>query len=157
MALEEVRYHHDDTVLTGWLARPAGPARGAIVLFPTIMNVNAPMERRAQMLADAGYVALIADFYGQPVADFAASHALAETLRADVRHYRDRIAAAVATLRAHEAAADLPVGAIGFCMGGQAVLELARDGADLDVVVSSTASWRPGARLNLVTRSAPAS
>lgn len=136
MALEEVRYHHDDTVLTGWLARPAGPARGAIVLFPTIMNVNAPMERRAQMLADAGYVALIADFYGQPVADFAASHALAETLRADVRHYRDRIAAAVATLRAHEAAADLPVGAIGFCMGGQAALELARDGADLDVVVS---------------------
>jgi dienelactone hydrolase len=104
--------------------------------FPTIMNVNAPMERRAQMLADAGYVALIADFYGQPVADFAASHALAETLRADVRHYRDRIAAAVATLRAHEAAADLPIGAIGFCMGGQAVLELARDGADLDVVVS---------------------
>jgi dienelactone hydrolase len=61
---------------------------------------------------------------------------MAETLRADVRHYRDRIGAAVATLRAHEAAADLPIGAIGFCMGGQAVLELARDGADLDVVVS---------------------
>ena len=81
-------------------------------------------------------MALIADFYGQPVADFAASHALAETLRADVRHYRDRIGAAVATLRAHEVAADVPIGAIGFCMGGQAVLELARDGADLDVVVS---------------------
>jgi dienelactone hydrolase len=44
--------------------------------------------------------------------------------------------AAVAALRAHPEAANLPLATIGFCMGGQAALELARDGADLVAAVS---------------------
>lgn len=133
-ALEPVAYADRDTALTGWLARPSGPARGAVVVYPTIVNSNAHMERRARMLADAGFVAFIADFYGAPAEDFAAAGELAQVLRADTEHYRTRIAAAVETLRS--LTPDLRLSAIGYCMGGQAVLELARAGTDLAFVAS---------------------
>jgi dienelactone hydrolase len=42
----------------------------------------------------------------------------------------------VAALRQHPAAEGLPLAAIGYCMGGQAALEVARDGADLAAAVS---------------------
>lgn len=122
--------------LTGWLARPVGAARAAIVLYPTIVNANAAMERRAKMLADLGYIVLIADFYGEPVPDFAAAQALAATLRENTAHYRARIGAAIEALRALPECSDLPLAAIGYCMGGQAALEAARDGQPLRAAVS---------------------
>lgn len=136
MALEAVLYRHAGQELTGWLARPDGSPRAAIVVFPTIANFNAPMERRARMLADLGYFAMVADFYGEPVESFEASRPLADKLRADVEHYRGRLAAAVSALRELPGTADLPMLAIGYCMGGQAALEAARDGQDLRAVVS---------------------
>lgn len=134
--LAPLAYAHGDVQLTGWLARPQGAARAAIVLFPTIVNVTPAVERRAAMLADLGYLTLIADFYGEPVADFAASGLLAQKLRADVDQYRGRISAALAALHDLPDAAELPMGAIGYCMGGQAALEAAREGHDLFAAVS---------------------
>jgi dienelactone hydrolase len=131
--LERIGYAHGATALTGWLARPLGVPRAAVVLFPTIANFNAPTERRAKMLADAGYLVLVADFYGVVEGDWMA---LAKELRADPAHYRMRLAAAIAILRAHAEAAGLPMAAIGYCMGGQAALEVARDGQDLRAAVS---------------------
>lgn len=136
MALEPVSYGHANQDLTGWLARPAGPARAAVVVFPTIANFNPPMERRAHMLADLGYLAMVADFYGEPVESFEASRPLAEKLRADVSHYRGRLAAAITALRELPEAAGLPMLAIGYCMGGQAALEAVRDGQDLLAVAT---------------------
>lgn len=133
MKLEQVSYSESGTALTGWLARPSGTPRAAIVVFPTIANFNAPAERRARMLAEAGYLAMVADFYGVADGDW---QALAKDLRADVSRYRSRLAAAVATLRACPEAAGLPMGAVGYCMGGQAALEVARDGQELAVAVS---------------------
>ena len=95
IALEALPYGHGDVALTGWLALPEGAARGAIVIYPTIANVTPAIERRAVMLAEAGFVAMIADFYGQPVPSFEASRPLAEALRADPAHYRARVCAAV--------------------------------------------------------------
>ena len=134
--LARVDYADGGTALTGWLARPAGPARGAILIFPTIANVNPAVERRAQMLAEDGFIALIADFYGAPIADFAEAGRLAEVLRADVDVYRARLTAGLTALRAQAGVLDLPAGAIGYCMGGQAALELARTGADITCAVS---------------------
>ena len=136
MTLEPVSYAHGETALIGWLARPERTPRAAVLVLPTIANANAAMERRARMLADLGYVAMIADFYGEPVPSFEASRPLADKLRADFTHYRARIAAAVVALRAVPDAAGLPMLGIGYCMGGQAALEAARDGQDLLAVVS---------------------
>ncbi|MDE2597597.1 MAG: dienelactone hydrolase family protein [Sphingomonadales bacterium] len=134
--LEPVAYSDRGTPLRGWLARPAGAPRAAIVVFPTIANVTPAIERRAAMLAEAGFVAMIADFYGEPVESFEAARPLAEKLRADVNHYRARLSAALAALRGHPAARGLPLAAVGYCMGGQAALEVARAGDDLALVAS---------------------
>ena len=135
-ALERIEYDDRGTPLTGWMARPGGVPRAAIAVFPTIANVTPAIERRAQRLANAGYLAMIGDFYGEPVTSFEASRPLAEALRRDPLHYRTRLAATIAALRGHEAAKGLPLAAIGYCMGGQAVLELARAGENLSAVVS---------------------
>lgn len=135
-ALEPVAYDHAGTRLTGWLARPVGKPRAAIVIYPTIVNVNPAMERRARMLADEGFLAMIADFYGEPVPDFQTAGPMAATLRADTAFYRARLAAAIATLRARPEAEGLPVAVVGYCMGGGAAIETARDGQDIVAAVS---------------------
>ncbi len=134
--LQPIPYHDGKAALTGWLASPAGQPRAAIILFPTIANANPPMERRAKMLAEAGYLAMIADFYGEKIDSFETAGTLAKTLRADPETFRARLRAGIAALRVHPDAAGLPMAAIGFCMGGQAALEAAQDGADLVAVVS---------------------
>lgn len=131
---ERIPYRDGETELVGLVARPTGPKRGAVVIYPTIMNANAHMERRANMLADAGFVALIADFYGQRVESFEAAAPLAAQLRGDVDLYRNRLRAALGALRHQEP--DLPMAAIGYCMGGQAALEMARCGEDLRLAAS---------------------
>ena len=134
--LEEFAYRDGDLPLTGLLARPEGKARAAVVVFPTIANATPAIEGRAAMLAEAGFIALIADFYGERPNSFEASRPLAEQLRADCDVYRARLAAAVEALRSHPAAAGRPLAAIGYCMGGQAALEVARAGADLILAAS---------------------
>ena len=134
--LEPIPYRDGVTGLTGWLARPVAKARAAILIFPTIANANQAVERRAMMLADAGYLAMIADFYGAPVSNFEAAGALAQKLRDNPETYRARLRAAIGALRAHPDAAGLSMAAIGYCMGGQAALEAARDGAELAAAVS---------------------
>jgi dienelactone hydrolase len=134
MTMEPIAYTHDGVSLTGWLVRPAGPPRGAVVVFPTIRNKTAASEHRAALLAEAGFVVLIADFYGTLTADMAEAQPLAVALRGDVDRYRGRIGAAIATLR--ELAPGLTLSAIGYCMGGQAVLEAARAGEDLALAAS---------------------
>ena len=132
--LERVPYDDRGTALTGCFARPVGFLRGGVVIFPTIVGHNAHMERRAAMLAEAGFAVFVADFYGETPAGFAEAGILAADLRADVDHYRTRLATAVSALRSVMPLARLS--AIGFCMGGQAVLELARAGEDLALVAS---------------------
>lgn len=133
-ALERVDYRDGERPLTGWLAHPATKARAAVVIFPTIANVNPHMRRRAQMLADAGYAAMIADFYGEEVRDFDHASEVATELRIGSDRYRARLSAAIEALRDH--AAGLKLAAIGYCMGGQAALEVARAGEDVAAVVS---------------------
>jgi dienelactone hydrolase len=134
--VETLGYRHGDVALTGVLARPEGSPRAAVVLFPTIMNQKPNARRRLPMLAEAGYLALMADFYGEDPPSREDAHRLGTALREDLAVYRGRIAAAVEALRRHEAAKGLPLAAIGYCLGGQAVLEAARMNLPLEVVAS---------------------
>jgi dienelactone hydrolase len=134
MSVEPLAYEDGGTPLHGTLYRPVGAPRAAIAVFPTILNPTPAVEAKARALAEAGYLAFLADFYGQTPADFPTAVALSAALLADARRYRRRLHAALEALS--RAALGLRQGAIGFCMGGQAVLELARDGADLAVVAS---------------------
>src|SRR6478609_11729597 len=136
MSLEQLHYADGETPLTGLLARPSGTPRAAVLVFPTIMNPTPAVERKAEGLAESGYLALIADFYGERPADFDAARALAAAIRPDPLAYRRRLRAGLRALAGLPGAGGLPLAAIGFCMGGQAALELARDGAPLFAVTS---------------------
>jgi dienelactone hydrolase len=61
---------------------------------------------------------------------------LAAGIRPQPEVFRRRIRQAIAALVSLPEAEGLPLAAIGFCMGGGAVLELAREGAPLETVVS---------------------
>jgi dienelactone hydrolase len=134
--LQPLDYEDDDTWLTGLVARPSGTSRAGVLVFPTIMNPTPAVEAKALRLAEAGYLALIADFYGKRPASFDEARACAAGIRPDPLAYRRRLKAALKALAALPETQGLPLAAIGFCMGGQAALELARDGAPLRAVVS---------------------
>ncbi|MFB0611453.1 dienelactone hydrolase family protein [Aurantiacibacter poecillastricola] len=133
---EPVEYEDGETSLTGHLARPDTPPRAAVLVFPTIMNPTPAVEAKAWELAEAGYLAMIADFYGKAPANFDDARQCAYDIRQTPELYRRRLRAALRALLKVEDAGELPVFLIGFCMGGQAVLELAREGAPVEAAVS---------------------
>lgn len=131
---EPLAYADRPLTLAGRLFRPAGTPRAAVAVFPTIKNATAAVEAKARLLAEAGYLACVADFYGAIPETMEDAYARAQVLTADPAVYRRRLHAVLIALRAE--APGLPQAAIGFCMGGQAALELARDGADLALAAS---------------------
>lgn len=134
--LESLSYADGETTLSGLVVRPEGAARAAIVVYPTIMNATQAVKDKAEALAASGYIALIADFYGKQPSSFDESRQFAAEIRPDPLAYRQRLRAALRALVALDDTRGLPLAAIGFCMGGQAALELARDGVPLHAAVS---------------------
>lgn len=106
-----------------------------MAVFPTFMNITEGVANKARALADGGYTAFVADFYGpESPHDFDSANSAMMRLRADPRAMRTRLRATLTKLA--ELEPGVPQVAIGFCLGGLAVLELARDGADLELVAS---------------------
>ncbi|MGC1271034.1 MAG: dienelactone hydrolase family protein [Croceibacterium sp.] len=134
--LQQLAYDDGDTALTGHVARPQGAPRAAVLVFPTIMNPTPAVTAKAQALAQAGYLAMVADFYGMTPASMDDAREAALAIRETPQAYRHRLKAGLRALATLPEAQGLPLMAIGFCMGGQAALELARDGAPLEVVAS---------------------
>lgn len=130
-----IDYSDGETPLVGHLVRPSGTPRAAVAVFPTFMNITEGVANKARALADAGYTAFVADFYGpESPHDFDSANAAMMRLRADPHAMRARLRATLTKLA--ELEPGVPQVAIGFCLGGLAVLELARDGADLELVAS---------------------
>jgi dienelactone hydrolase len=136
MKLEPLDYEDGEIWLTAQVVRPSGPPRAAVLVFPTIMNSTPAVEIKALKLAEAGYLALIADFYGKRPTTFDEARGWAAEIRPDPLAYRRRLKAALRALAKLPDSQSLRLAAIGFCMGGQAAIELARDGAPLEAVVS---------------------
>lgn len=131
---ERIPYRDGSLSLTGLLARPEGTLRAAVAVFPTIANVTPTVEAKARDLTDHGYLVMICDFYGAQPLGMEQAFEWADDLRSDAGQYRTRLRAGIETLR--DEAGGRPMFALGFCMGGQAALEMARDGADLRAVAS---------------------
>ncbi|KWV95972.1 dienelactone hydrolase family protein [Erythrobacter sp. AP23] len=135
MEFEKVGYRDGAVELTALHARPQAKPRGAVAIYPTFMNSTPGVETKAMQLVEAGYAVLIADFYGPDApSDFDEAFEAMRKLRSDPHAMRHRLRAALDLLRTLEP--DVPQLAIGFCLGGMAVLEMARDGQDLAAVAS---------------------
>jgi dienelactone hydrolase len=100
---------------------------------------------RARRLAKLGYAAMAPDLYGEVFADRAAGAAAIGALVGDAPRFRARLLAAFAAMRGQPQVDPARCGAIGFCFGGTAVLELARAGADAKAVVAFHGGLRTAA------------
>jgi dienelactone hydrolase len=123
-----------------------------LVMVPNWMGVNAGAVEKAKRIAGDKYVILLTDVYGKGVnpKDHAEAQKALKSAYAAPEGLAARVAKAVDVLKAQkESPLDATrIGAIGFCFGGGAVLDLARSGANVAGVVSFhgnlKASAKPG-------------
>jgi dienelactone hydrolase len=135
-----VEYKQGDTRLVGYLAYPKD-AKGSlpgILVAHDWMGVADYAKYRAKKLAELGYVALVADIYGDGkiAANIEEAKKLSGTYKQDRPLLRARVNAGLAVLKAQPGVAVDKIAAIGYCSGGTSVLELARSGAELAGIVS---------------------
>jgi dienelactone hydrolase len=112
--------------------------RPGIVVVHEWKGLNAYAKKRADMLAQLGYVAFAADIYGKGIRPQTTAEAAAESgkFKADRGLLRARVNTALQVLEASPEVDKNKLAAIGYCFGGTAVLELARSGADVKGIVT---------------------
>lgn len=132
-------YDADGTPCHGYLALPDGDGPFPGVLVTPAFSGLSDMERgHADRLAAMGYAALGVDYYGQGALARSREEAAAfmAVLNGDRPLLAARMQAALTALKGLEMVDAARCGAIGFCFGGKAVLDLARAGADFRAGVS---------------------
>jgi dienelactone hydrolase len=140
MKTETVEYRSGATAMRGYLAYDetrAGKRPGVLVCHD-ILGLGPDPKRRANMLAELGYVALAVDMYGdgkQPK-DFPEGRGWLMALMNNRAELRGRVNAAREALGGNARVDGTKLAAIGYCFGGAVVLELARSGAPVKGVVS---------------------
>lgn len=111
----------------------AADSQPGLLLFPNFFGAKEWDFDKAEVLAMLGYKVLVVDYYGQGKrgTDMESSAALMQELTADRAAMRDRLLDALAELKKLRGVDTSRLGAIGFCLGGKCVLDLARAGADI--------------------------
>src|SRR5579872_2724102 len=140
MKTETLEYRDGDVTLRGFLAfddKKSGRRPGVLVM-PEAFGLGAQAKRRAERLAELGYVALAGDPYGDGLQlnDLQEAIKRATALFADPSKSRARARAALDKLASLPQVDPNRLASIGYCMGGTLSLELARDGAPLKGIVS---------------------
>lgn len=112
---------------------PAAGKQPGLLLFPNFFGTKEWDFAKAETLAAMGFKVLVVDYYGQGKrgTDMESSSALLQELTADRAKMRDRLLDAYAELKKLPDVDASNCGAIGFCLGGKCVLDLARGGADI--------------------------
>lgn len=121
--------------LHGYLARPTGNGpHPAVLMIHEFYGLNRDIIKKANLLADQGYVVLAADSYrGQTTA------LIPRAIFLTVTTPQDRIAsdldAAFRYLSTVQGVDALRVGAVGFCFGGTQVMKMGTRNGDLAAAV----------------------
>ncbi|MFE8941630.1 dienelactone hydrolase family protein [Streptomyces sp. NPDC007872] len=143
-----VSYPADDLTMAGHLALPAGAGRRpAVLVGPEGTGLGDVERRRADALAELGYVALAFDLHGgRYLGDPGEMLARCLPLLADPDRMRGIGHAALDVLRAEPRADPDRIAAIGYGTGGAVALELGRDGVGLRAIgtVNALTTGRPG-------------
>ncbi len=134
-----VRYSDGDQPLEGYFVAPRSAERlPGVLLAPAWLNITTTMCRRADKLAELGYAALVVDIFGMGVRPGPPQHPREVVLPFMTNRlaFRRRLSTGLDALRDQPECAAQRVAAIGYCLGGCGVLELARSGTSLRGVVS---------------------
>ena len=138
--VQTVDYKQGDTTLEGWLVYDDAKQgkRPGVVVYPTWNGPSADEKGRAQMLAKMGYVAFVADLYGNGIRPQGFKDASAEAGKymKDRTLLRQRAEAGFEQLRKNPMVDTKKIVAIGYCFGGAGALDLARGGAPVLATVT---------------------
>ena len=120
-----------------WMSAP-GNARATVIIVPTVMGVTDLERGFARRLNDRGCHAFIADTFGKKFRGAARDVMFGELtrLRKDRAALKDRLLAILDSAKQQDGVDAGRIAAIGFCFGGQCVLDLARTGTDIAGVAS---------------------
>ncbi len=137
---EPVMYKSGDTNMQGYLAYDDSKIgkRPGILVVHEWWGQNEYARERARMLAELGYTALAVDMYGEGKQAGHPEEAgkFAAEVRQNIPAATRRFQAAMQILQQHPTVDVEHIAAIGYCFGGGVVLEMARQGLDLDAVIS---------------------
>lgn len=136
--MQTIPLDHEGAQLSGELFAPVqdGP-HPAVLVMHSALGLGSQVRNVAAQLAQQGYIALATDMFGQGFDDSPAKAGLFfKQFQDNPLLMRQRAVAWFETLAAQTNVDSNRIGAIGYCFGGQCVLELARSGADVKAVSS---------------------
>ena len=137
---DSVQYSSGPVNMNGYVAYNTSDEtrKPVILIVHEWWGLNEYTKMRADQLADMGYLAMAVDLYGDGLQadDPEAAGKLALPFYQNPSISKDRLTAALASIKAHPMADTTRIAAIGYCFGGTQVLNLARLGEDLKGVVS---------------------
>ena len=144
---EEISYEQGETTLTGFLAYDDSitDSTPGILVVHEWWGHNDYVRDRARQLAELGYTAFALDMYGEGKLATHPEDAKAFMTQAleDKQVATARFQSAMELLQSHDTVDAEKISAIGYCFGGGVVLNMARQGMDLDSVVSFHGSLAP--------------
>lgn len=135
--LKSVAYQDGTQKLNGLVTSNAGKKLPGVLILPAWKGIDDEAENSAIELEKQGYIAFVADIYGEGniPADNAAAAKIAGSYKQDYKAYQQRISAALEELKKQGANPD-KIAVIGYCFGGTGALETARAGFPVVGVVS---------------------
>ncbi len=135
-----IEYQSEGVTLEGFLAYDdtVTTPRPGVLIIHQWKGLTDYEKERARQLAALGYVAFAADIYGKGVrpTETKDASALAGKYKGDRALFRQRLEAALSTLKKQPQVASATLAALGYCFGGTGALEVARSGAAVKGVVS---------------------
>lgn len=129
--LEPVEYRCDEALLKGYWAGPRSGTAPLILLAPEALGIGPAIKGRAVRIAQDGYNVFVLDLYGAENLDIASARPLSLQLMGTPGLLRKRAFAGLVTGLGLPSVDRSRCAAIGYCQGGQTVLELARGGAPI--------------------------
>jgi len=135
--LKTVEYIDNGQKLNGLVTSNTGKKLPGVLILPAWKGIDEEAKTAALELHKQGYIAFIADIYGEgniPVDNSAASK-IAGYYKKDYAAYQKRITLALEELK--KAGADVnKLAVIGYCFGGTGALEAARANLPIQGVIS---------------------
>jgi dienelactone hydrolase len=137
---QTVEYKDGDTSLEGYLAYDDSfpGKRPGILVVHEWTGLGKFVKSKADQLAKLGYVAFAADIYGKGVRPEKVADCMATSgiYYKDRKLFRERVNAGLSQLEKNQNVDPEKLGAMGYCFGGAAVLELGRSGAPVKGIVT---------------------